>query len=341
MTVRVGIVGCGFIGRVHSFVLGALSRAGLVNAAVTATCDADADRAAALAAPHGATVVPDAKELVDSVDAVWVCTWTAGHREVVEVAVERGRAVFCEKPLAPNLDECREVAGLLERVPHQVGLVLRYAPVFAAAAEAVASGRHGRPLATILRDDQFFPTQGHYASEWRADVTRAGGGTLLEHSIHDVDVLTWILGRPRDVRADVANRFGHAGIDDVAALTFGYADGAYATLVSVWHQVLSRPSSRRFEIFCEDAYLWSESDYLGPLHVETSAGAEQLEGALPEWASQLAVPPEHLASVTQYAAPTKAFLDSLVHDAPLDAHLVVDAAYRSAANGGERTLIGE
>src|SRR4029079_7450854 len=103
---------------------------------------------------------------------------------------------------------CERVATALARVPHQVGLVLRDAPVFRAAARAVASGEHGRPLATVLRDDQYLPNQGMYASDWRADVDRAGGGTLLEHSIHDVDLLRWLLGDPAEAAAHLATRFG-------------------------------------------------------------------------------------------------------------------------------------
>src|SRR5207237_5047420 len=130
---------------------------------------------------------------------VWGRPRTPGHPPVVAAAVDRRGAVFCEKPLGPTIEECEEIAGLLDQVPHQVGLVLRYAPVFRAAAEAVASGRYGRVLAAVLRDDQYFPNQGQYRSSWRADATRAGGGTLLEHSIHDVDVLSWILGEPDSV----------------------------------------------------------------------------------------------------------------------------------------------
>ena len=64
----------------------------------------------------------------------------------------------------------------------------------------VASGRHGRPLATTLRDDQYFPIQGQYGSTWRKDVAAAGGGTLIEHSIHDVDVLALVARRSRHGR---------------------------------------------------------------------------------------------------------------------------------------------
>ena len=89
--------------------------------------------------------------------------------------------------------------------------MLRWSPVFQHAAEIIASGEYGRPLATVLRDDQYFPIQGFYGSTWRKDVAHAGGGTLIEHSIHDIDVLHWLLGDPVSVSARTASRFGHPG----------------------------------------------------------------------------------------------------------------------------------
>lgn len=339
MTVRVGIVGCGLIGFIHSYTLRLLTEGNVVDAVVVATYDVDPERAAAFAAVHGAVACADLEELVDQVDAVWVCTWTAAHLHVVTAAVARQRAVFCEKPLAPTLPDCERVAALLDTVPHQVGLVLRSAPVFEALAEHVHSRRHGRTLAVVFRDDQYFPTQGLYASEWRADVRRAGGGTLLEHSIHDIDLLRWLLGDPTGVRASVASRFGHPGIDDVAAVTLTFADEAVATLTSVWHQVLSRGSSRRVEVFCERALLWLDDDHTGPLHVETEAGTEVVPTRPPAWVTELDVPPVLARAVAEYAPATRAFLDALSAGAPvtgpdaavaLAAHRVVDAAYRSA-----------
>lgn len=343
--IRVGLVGCGFIGTAHAYVLQKLTEAGLVDAALVATHDADPARAERVARHHGGEPAPSLDALLARVDAVWVCTWTAGHLPVVEAAAARGLAVFCEKPLAPTLPESERVAAALATVPHQVGLVLRWAPVFANAAEIVHSGRYGRPQATVLRDDQYFPIQGRYASSWRKDVALAGGGTLVEHSIHDVDVLAWLLGDPETVSARTASRHGHPGIDDVAAVTLTYPDGGVAQLTSVWHRVLSRESSRRIEIFCEDALLWADDDYLGPLHVQTSDARYTVEGVPPEWAAELRVPVELAAAVAAYATPTKAFLDGLAGGRPgaaghpsaaeaLAAHRVVDRAYRSAAAGG-------
>jgi len=345
---RIALIGCGHIGTVHSYALGQLARAGLVDAKVTATYDPDRERAERTAGHHDARAHDTLEHALDDVDVAWICTWTAGHAEAVDAAVARDLAVFCEKPLAPTIDGCRDIAAALRGRPHQVGLVLRHAPVFAAFADAVSSGRHGRPMAVVFRDDQYFPIQGMYGSTWRADITKAGGGTLIEHSIHDVDVLRWILGPVTAVSAATACTFGYDGIEDVATLRADFASGANATLTSVWHQVMTRPSTRRLELFCEEAMLWTEDDYLGPVHVETSAGREEVVAPPPEWIDRLSTPEVLAKSVAQYADPSKRFLDALAAgaggevghptvDAALAAHEVVEAAYRSAAAGGAVT----
>lgn len=344
-TLRIGLVGCGHIGTVHAYALQQLWEAELVDARVVSTFDCDPERAERVARHHGGTAAESLDALLDRVDVVWICTWTAGHLEPVEAAVARELPVFCEKPLAPTLEGCERVAAALGRVPHQVGLVLRWSPVFERAAELVASGRYGRPLATVMRDDQYFPIQGLYGSTWRADVELAGGGTLIEHSIHDLDLLRWLLGDPVEVSARTAATFGHRGIDDVASVTLAYDDGSVATLTSVWHQVLSRESSRRLEIFCEDALLWTDDDYLGPLRVETSEGTELIGSEPPDWADRLTVPEVFAKAIAHYATPSKAFLDAIIADGrsacgspsvreALAAHRLVSLAYRSSAEGG-------
>ena len=347
--IRIGLVGCGHIGTVHSFALHQLRTLGLTEARVVATFDVDLSRASETARHHDAEPSTSLDDLLEVVDVVWIATWTAAHVEAVEAAAAHGRAVFCEKPLAPDLRTAARVAEALERVPHQVGMVLRHAPVFAEAARRVADGRHGRLLAMTLRDEQYFPIQGAYASTWRADVDRAGGGTLLEHSIHDVDVLRWIGGEPVDVIARTSTMFGYPGIDDAVALTFTFAGGAHASLASVWHQILSRGSTRRLEVFCEEAFLWTDDDYTGPLHVESDAGHELVANAGPAWIDRLGVPEVYAKPLAQYAEAALTFLEALSASPPrsghpsaaeaLAAHELVDAAYRSAAAGGARVTM--
>jgi UDP-N-acetyl-2-amino-2-deoxyglucuronate dehydrogenase len=342
---RIALIGCGHIGTVHSFALKQLADLGEIDARVVTTYDPDASRAQKMAAPHGATAVAGIDEACDGADVAWICTWTSAHLPAVEAAVARGMPVFCEKPLAPTLADCERVAELMRGVPNQVGLVLRHAPVFAKVAEIVASGRYGLPMAVTLRDDQFFPNQGMYGSTWRSDVAKAGGGALIEHSVHDVDVLRWILGDPERVTARTASHFSHPGIEDAVNAGFAYPDGTVATLVSVWHQVMTRPSTRRLEVLCEDAFCWTEDDYLGPLHVETSSGSEVLIGEAPDYASRFQLPEVLAKSLSAYAEPARVFLNALAAGGAdarghpdvgvaLAAHRLVDAAYRSAAAGG-------
>lgn len=342
---RIALVGCGHIGTVHAYSLSQLAKAGLIDASLHAVFDTDPERASKLSRYNGGTVRDSLDATLDDCDVVWITTWTDGHLEAVRGAVERGLPVFCEKPLAPTLRECEQVAELLTRVPHQVGLVLRWSPVFESIAQLVQSGDYGAVQAVVLRDDQYFPVQGMYGSTWRGDVAHAGGGALIEHSIHDLDVLRWVLGDPIDVAGRVTSRFGYPGIDDIATVQMTYANGAQATLVSVWHQILSRGSGRRLEVFCEGAYFHTVDDYLGPVTVETSDTTTEILGSPPEWASRLDVPEVYEKAIAHYAVANKSFLDGLA--APggpmsghpevgeaLAAHRIVDLAYTSARAGG-------
>ncbi|HYZ91917.1 MAG TPA: Gfo/Idh/MocA family oxidoreductase [Actinomycetota bacterium] len=338
---RVGLIGCGTIGRAHSLSLWALRKAGLTDAAVVAVADPDADRAGSIAQPNGAEVMGIA-EVLGSVDVVYVGTPTATHEAIVEAAAARGLAIYCEKPLGPDLDSARRVAALLKTVPHQVGLALRSAPVFAAMEQAIRSGRYGRLMTVILRDDQYFPIQGAYASSWRSDVALSGGGTLIEHSIHDLDLFRWLCGDPERVACRTSSFFGYPGIEDFAATTLSFADGATGALTSIWHQVLSRGSTRRVEVFCEEAFLWTEDDNTGPLHVQTSAGTEVIACDPPSWVDEIPVPEAGRRTLGLYAEASRRFLASIEAGSAgspgegeaLAAHVLVDAAYRSAASGG-------
>ena len=339
---RIGIVGCGFIAHLHSRALKGVLRAGHAPGEVAAVCDLDRSRAEAFARAWQADVVDDPVELVRSVDAVWICTPTSSHRALVEAAAEAGTAVFCEKPLAPNLADAEAMARAAAVVPNQVGLVLRTSPAYGAVADLVQGGTLGRPMAVVFRDDQYFPNQGQYASAWRADVTVAGGGTLLEHSIHDLDVLRWVLGDVETVSAVTANYAGHEGVEDVAVATLRFASGATATLASVWHQVLTRPSTRYLEVFCEQGIVAVGNEHSGPLTLTTAAGLEERPCPEPDWVRDLPIAEPWRTYAGHYAIQARSFLEALAAGTPpwpgldvaVEAHRVADAVYRSAAQGG-------
>jgi UDP-N-acetyl-2-amino-2-deoxyglucuronate dehydrogenase len=333
VSVRVGFYGAGFITRFHVAAL----RASQVEHEIVAVHDPDADRAAAFAAENGGAVVGE-DELLERVDAVYVTTWTAEHPRLVAKAAAAGRAVFCEKPVAVDAPTAEHMVAVVEAagVVNQVGLVLRFLPSFRWLRRLVRDEQAGRVLAVVFRDDQYIPDQGIYGSTWRVDPARAGRGTLLEHSIHDVDILLWGFGPVARVSGVVREVHGHDRIDDVAVARLDFADGAVGTLTSVWHDVLERPSLRRVEVFCERLYVALEGDFTGPVRWQFTGGPERvLEGAGLARAVAEAGDTRTINAATAFLAAVRdgtAASPALAEALP--AHRVVGAVYESAASGG-------
>jgi predicted dehydrogenase len=330
---RIGFLGAGLIATFHSKML----RASGVDHERGPVHDPDPGRADAFVAAAGGHVAATEDEVLDGCDAVYVCTWTSEHPRLVEAAARRGVHVFCEKPLAVDLATAERMLAVVESagIVHQVGLVLRRSPAFLVARDLVADPAAGRTMAAVLRDDQYLPTQGQYRSTWRADRRLAGSGTLLEHSIHDVDLLRALVGDVASVGAHEANFHGHDGIEDVVAATVRFATGALGTLTSVWHDNLARPSLRRVELLCERRHVVVDGhDWFGPVSWTDHDGATgSLEGeALVDRATAL---------VDGSLNPDGDFVRAVALGTPaspdfrtaLDAHRVVDAIYRAATSG--------
>jgi predicted dehydrogenase len=333
MTVRVGFLGGGFIAHYH----GKMLHTSGADVAIAAVHDPDAAKAQSFAAASGAAVVADEDELLSGVDAVYVCTWTAEHPRLVAAVAERGLPVFCEKPLAVDLASAQAMVASVTQagVVNQVGLVLRDSPAFLYLRHLASRPESGRVMSVVLRDDQYIPIQGQYGSTWRADPTKAGSGTLLEHSIHDLDILEWMLG-PIDAVAASSREFHQiAGIEDVFAATLQFGSGALGSLVSVWHDLLERPSLRRVEVICERAHFWLEDDVWGPVHWTRPGGDEGAVGGADLTLALGAVDIE-------VRNPDQAFIEAVERGTPASpdfavaerAHRVADALYRSAADRG-------
>jgi myo-inositol 2-dehydrogenase/D-chiro-inositol 1-dehydrogenase len=348
---RIGFVGTGLIAWAHGLGLRAMIDDGVLDASIAVVHDPSRTRADRFATTTGAQVVDGLDEVVERCDALWVCTPTSAHRAAVGAAATAARAVFCEKPLATDLggalalSQAVAVAG----VPAQSGLVLRSAPVFVALRELVHSGQLGRPMAAVFRDDQYFPIQGTYGSTWRSDVEQAGGGCLIEHSIHDLDILRFCFGEVTEVTGRMSNFSGHPGIEDMAAVSMQFVSGLTAQLTSVWHNILSRGSTRRIEIFFEDALVWLDNEFRGPLHIQTSERSEDRPCPSPAWVDALPFGNDQIGlGVSPYVEADRGFVDAVVAgrapqpgvDEAVVAHRLVDAAYRSAREGGVPVALG-
>jgi predicted dehydrogenase len=344
MTLKVGLIGCGHIARFHSRNIRDVQQSGRVDIEYHAVCDRDIRRAEAFAAHAGCPLVTEEPDdVIEQCDAVYVCTETAEHPALVERIARAGRHVFCEKPLAPTLAEATAMTEAVHAagVTHQVGLILHHSPVYRALAELMAAD-HGPFLTAHLRDDQFFPVRGHYGSTWRGDVSLAGGGTLLEHSIHDVDLLWRLFGAIVAVRCRLRHAPAHPGIEDVALVTFEHAGGHHTTLTSVWHGIDSRPSSRYLEVFMERARFETAHDYFGAIGCEVGDAPQVTlsnDEVLARFMALEALRPREEDLRSLGGLSDRRFLECAAAGRParpsfddaLVAHRVVDACYRSAA----------
>lgn len=282
--VRIGLVGAGIIGGTHSVVLQQISRNLAPHVQLVAVADPLDTARAQFAHWYGYQYAyADAATLLREADinTLFICVPTRYHSDLVHAAVARGLHVFCEKPLAMNVAEAAAMVHTAEQagVRTQIGLVLRFSAVYTVMRMLVREARAGQPVAVLFRDDQCFPIRGMHASSWRADRALTAGGTLIEHGVHDLDILTWFFGPMARLRAWEQNRAGHRGIEDYMAVEIDFASGLRAQLVNVWHDMVQRPSNRRLEIFCDTAFVASKHDMSGPITCQYGDGPEAV---LPE-----------------------------------------------------------
>ena len=144
MTVKIGLIGLGMIGRDH------LKRFHNVisGAQVTAVCDINREATDAVATEYGASAFYDAVEMINSelVDAVFICTIGPAHKTQILAAFTAGKPVFCEKPLTPTADESKEIIDAEVKAGKrllQLGFMRRFDPGYQALKQSIDGGELG------------------------------------------------------------------------------------------------------------------------------------------------------------------------------------------------------
>ncbi|MEM9159129.1 MAG: Gfo/Idh/MocA family oxidoreductase, partial [Verrucomicrobiota bacterium] len=199
------LVGCGFMGGMHAQVYKALSGVKLV-AAVDGAVKASEDklRSFGLDIPVYATLGEAlGKEVFDFVD---VCLPTDLHRDAAIEAIEAGKDLFCEKPLALTLGDADKIVAAAERkkVFAQVGHCVRFWPEYVALMDYYQSDAGGKLLSLSLTRRAGRPSYGF--GDWLNDESRSGGAALDLH-IHDSDFVFALLGRPSRVESRVTEDY--------------------------------------------------------------------------------------------------------------------------------------
>jgi myo-inositol 2-dehydrogenase/D-chiro-inositol 1-dehydrogenase len=181
--VRICVLGVGRIGTMHARLL-----ADRLGGRSLVLVDVDAARTAAVAAELGAESATDVSEAIAAVDAVLIASPPANHAEQVRAALALGRPIFCEKPLAAELDDTIELVEAVESsgAALQVGFQRRFERGYAEARRRLDAGALGRVnLVRLTAHDPPWPRE-------------PGGDIFRDSSIHDFDLIRFLSGQEVD-----------------------------------------------------------------------------------------------------------------------------------------------
>jgi myo-inositol 2-dehydrogenase / D-chiro-inositol 1-dehydrogenase len=241
---RIALIGAGRIGRLHARILAATPGVDELVVADLATDLAATVAAETAALPMAAGVsratvsaAPTIEAAMDAAEAIVVAAATDAHGDLIKAAIGRRKPTFCEKPLAVNLAETREVAAIVEAsgVAFQLGFQRRFDPAYREARRMVESGELGTLYAIRLAGHDPAPPHEAYIP--------ASGGLFRDFSIHDFDVLRWLTGTEVEEVYAVGSVRGFpvfAKYDDVdtAVATIRCVDGTLAVLTVARHDPL-------------------------------------------------------------------------------------------------------
>lgn len=228
---RVGIIGCGGISRVH---IDALTE--MPNAQIMAVCDLRADRLTAAAEKTGAEPVADWKLLLsrDDIDIVHILTPHYLHAPMAIAALKAGKHVLTEKPMATTVADAEAMISEADRSQGTLNVIFqnRYNPSTVELKRRIDSGETGKLLCARASVCWHRTAEYYTESGWRGRFSTEGGGSLINQAIHTLDLLSYLGGPIERVRGQVSTDLLKDAIEveDNCHAVFEYENGAVGVL---------------------------------------------------------------------------------------------------------------
>ena len=223
---RIGVIGLGYIGRLHA-------RAWAANSGARVVAVADPNPASRESAPDGARWFGDHRALLaENLDAVSICSPTHLHREMTIDALDSGKHVLLEKPIAVDMEEAGEIVAAAQRAGKLlfVGMTHRFYPELREAKRLLDEGAIGRLI--MCRDSILEHLGMLTAPSWYLDKAQAGGGVVLSSGIHLVDRLRWFTGEEiTEVAGAASNHYFGKPVEDAAQMFLRFRSGITAEIV--------------------------------------------------------------------------------------------------------------
>ncbi|MFD0710848.1 Gfo/Idh/MocA family protein [Paenibacillus sp. GCM10027626] len=208
---------------------------------VVGIADENADRVKEVCEKQQIPYYADYNDLLkQDIDAVVICSENAKHAELTIAAAKAKKHVLCEKPLGISVEEMKEMIAACEQngVQLMTAFPCRYLPAVTQAKAAIENGEIGEIVAVKGTN------HGGNPGGWFVDPALSGGGAMLDHTVHVMDLLNWIL------KSDVKEVYGYAAtlfseqlpVDDAGMVHVKFANGAFAVIDTSWSRNKAFPT---------------------------------------------------------------------------------------------------
>jgi UDP-N-acetyl-2-amino-2-deoxyglucuronate dehydrogenase len=169
-----------------------------------------------------------------NVDLASVCTPPGSHAKIAARLLQAGVNTLLEKPMAPSLAECDEILAAADRGGAILSVVAqnRFTTPMMRLKQVLDSGLAGRVLHAQV-DSHWWRGVSYYDLWWRGTWQSEGGGCTLNHAVHHVDALQWMVGMPAVIQAMIGNvNHGNSEVEDLSLTIMRFPDGALGQLTA-------------------------------------------------------------------------------------------------------------
>jgi len=207
---------------------------------VLAVADADIDRARARIAEYrltDAVAFDDVDAVLSSgrnIDLASVCTPPSTHAPIAVALLDAGVHTLLEKPMAPSLAECDEILAAAGRGGAILSVVAqnRFTNPMMHLKQVLDSGLAGRVLHAQV-DSHWWRGHSYYDLWWRGTWASEGGGCTLNHAVHHIDALQWMIGQPTVIQALIGNvNHDNSEVEDLSLAIMRFPGGALGQITS-------------------------------------------------------------------------------------------------------------
>jgi predicted dehydrogenase len=175
------------------------------------------------------------KLLEEDIDAVIVCSENAKHKYHTVLAAKSGKHILCEKPIATTIEDAQEMIDTckLNKVKLMIAFPCRYGSPTIRVKQMIDAGSIGKIIAIKGTNHGMMP------GDWFINRKLSGGGAVIDHTVHVVDLMRWITKKEvKSVYAEIDTLFYKFKIDDSATLSMELEDDIFATLDPSWSRPL-------------------------------------------------------------------------------------------------------